>query len=94
MIQRLRQICVSGASVLRAFAASKEAVIRSHNSIEAFFLHTQAPKTAGIALGLIPNPLIPRQLLVAPRERLGQVQLAGEKLASELGTGRSTCLEV
>jgi hypothetical protein len=49
----------------------EEVVIRSHNSIDAFF-QTQVPKTAGIRLGFDSKSLVPRRLLAASRERLGR----------------------
>jgi hypothetical protein len=55
-------------------------VIRSHNSVEAFF-HNPSPKTAGIGPGLIPNPLVPRRPLIAPWGKPGRFrQLAGSEL--------------
>lgn len=52
----LRFRCECSASCCRI----EEVVICSHNSIEAFFPQTQAPKTAGIALRLDSKSLVPR----------------------------------
>src|SRR5271156_7054805 len=88
----LRQIYVSGASVLRAAAASKRFVIFAHTTASrAFFPKTQAPKLVGDRTRLDSKSLVPRPSPAARcgmgKARAGSGQLAAEKPASERAQG-------